>query len=294
MKTNSPLRVSLPGPVEAATLVKEAWQGVGASFEQFCLASGLASLQQMMEEDASLLAGERHDRSSDKPGYRWGRTRGRIGFHGGTVAMERPRVRGKAGGGELVLPSWQEAVEGGWLQEWAMNLMLINVATRKFARAARLPDAAVPAGVGSGLSKSAVSRRFKALTQTRLAEWMSSDLSGLDLLVIQIDGLHLDDHLLMIAAVGVDALGIKHPLAVVEGATGNAATVQALLDNLIERGLDPAVCRLFIVDGAKALTKPVPSPSTSSGHACRRGDPPDLWWRHPDPALPGSQGPQHH
>lgn len=57
MKTNSTLRVSLPGPVEAATLVKEAWQGVGASFEQFCLASGLASLQQMMEEDASLLAG---------------------------------------------------------------------------------------------------------------------------------------------------------------------------------------------------------------------------------------------
>ena len=43
----------------------------------------------------------------------------------------------------------------------------------------------------------------------------------------------------------------------VEGATENAATVQALLDNLIGRGLDPAVCRLFIVDGAKALTKAI-------------------------------------
>ena len=40
-------------------------------------------------------------------------------------------------------------------------------------------------------------------------------------------------------AVGIDAAGDKHPLAVVEGATENAATVQALLDNLIERGLDP-------------------------------------------------------
>jgi putative transposase len=29
--------------------------------------------------------------------------------------------------------------------------------------------------------------------------------------------------------------------------------VQALLDNLIERGLDTKVCRLFIVDGSKAL-----------------------------------------
>jgi hypothetical protein len=31
--------------------------------------------------------------------------------------------------------------------------------------------------------------------------------------------------------------------------------VQALIDNLIERGLDPKVCRLFIIDGAKALSK---------------------------------------
>ena len=51
--------------------------------------------------------------------------------------------------------------------------------------------------------------------------------------------------------------GHKHPLAVVEGATENTATVQALLDNLIERGIDPAVPRLFIVDGAKALSKAI-------------------------------------
>ena len=31
--------------------------------------------------------------------------------------------------------------------------------------------------------------------------------------------------------------------------------MQALIDNLIERGLDPRVCRLFIIDGAKALSK---------------------------------------
>ena len=43
---------------------------------------------------------------------------------------------------------------------------------------------------------------------------MASDLSGLDLLVIQIDGLHMDDHLLMLGVVGVDADGRKHPLGV--------------------------------------------------------------------------------
>ncbi len=32
---------------------------------------------------------------------------------------------------------------------------------------------------------------------------------------------------------------------------------QALLDNLIGRGLDPKVCRLFVIDGAKALSKAI-------------------------------------
>src|SRR3977135_2088192 len=49
----------------------------------------------------------------------------------------------------------------------------------------------------------------------------------------------------------------KHPLARLEGATENAATVQALLDNLVSRGLDPTVPRLFIVDGAKAVSKAI-------------------------------------
>ena len=53
------------------------------------------------------------------------------------------------------------------------------------------------------------------------------------------------------------AKGDKHPLGLAEGATENAATVQALIDNLVERGLDPAVPRLFIIDGAKALSKAI-------------------------------------
>ncbi|MHC2382860.1 transposase-like protein [Bradyrhizobium liaoningense] len=43
----------------------------------------------------------------------------------------------------------------------------------------------------------------------------------------------------------------------IQGATENAATVQALLDNLVSRGLDPTVPRLFIADGAKALSKAI-------------------------------------
>ena len=62
---------------------------------------------------------------------------------------------------------------------------------------------------------------------------------------------------MLVAALVIDGDGNKHPLGLIEGATENAAVVQALVDNLIERGLDPKVCRLFIIDGAKALSKAI-------------------------------------
>jgi putative transposase len=172
------------------------------------------------------------------------------------VDVRRPRIRSLAGR-EVPLPNWQAAQAEDWLGRWAMNLMLINVSTRKLRRAVRLPEGDLPAVSGDGTSKSAASRRFVALSAQRMAEWMSSDLSQLDLVAIQIDGLHVDDDLVLIAALGIDTDGNKHPLGLMEGATENAAVVQALIDNLIERGLDPAVCRLFIVDGAKALSKAI-------------------------------------
>jgi putative transposase len=128
---------------------------------------------------------------------------------------------------------------------------------RRFGRAVRLPGGDIAAPHGAGVSKSAASRRFVALSAERMAEWMAADLSQLDLLAIQIDGMHVTSELTLLAAVGIDGEGVKHPLGLLEGATENAAVVQALLGNLIERGLDPRVCRLFIVDGSKALAKAI-------------------------------------
>jgi putative transposase len=229
---------------------------VTASFERFCLLAGLDTLNRLMEWDATALCGPRHGRGAERQAHRWGRTKGRLGFHGGRIEVVRPRVRGRDGK-EIVLPSWERAQAEDWLGPWAMNLMLLGVSTRRFGRAVRLPEADVPAGPGSGVSKSAASRRFVALSAERLVEWLSADLSGLDLLVVQIDGMHVTDEVMLVAAVGIDGEGRKHPLGLVEGATENAAVVQALLDDLMARGLDPAVPRLFLIDGSKALARAI-------------------------------------
>src|SRR5207342_3379055 len=230
--------------------VGKAWEEVSASFDRFCLAAGIETLGAMMEADAEVACGPRHSRSDDRRGHRWGRTAGKIGFHAGKVAIERPRVRG-LNGKELPLASWEHAVEEDRLGQWAMNLMLINVSTRKFRRAVRLPEGDVPAPAGSCVSKSAASRHFVALSAARMQEWMAADLSKLDLLVVQIDGIHMTGDLVLVAALGIDGEGVKHPLGLIEGATENSAVVQALIDSLLARGLDPAVPRLFIIDGSK-------------------------------------------
>jgi len=233
----------------------EALEEASLSVERFCLRAGIEALQEMMAADAAAICGPRYRRHEGRRGYRWGETTGEIGYHGGRVKVTRPRVR-DGNGKEVGLASWEALRDGDLLRQWALNLMVLSVSTRRYRRAVRLPEGDLPGIAGDGTSKSAVSRRFVALSRKKMKVWLSRDLSALDLLIIQIDGLHVADHVL-VAAVGVEGNGDKHVLAVAEGATENAATVQAVLDNLVDRGLDPAIPRLFIVDGAKALSKAV-------------------------------------
>lgn len=225
------------------------------SFDRLCLRAGTAAIEAMLAADAEQLCGKRYERHDERAAYRWGLTASEVGYHGGKAAVGRPRVR-ERGGAELELASWRAIKDADLLSRWAFNQMLIGVATRKYARSVRLPDGDLASQAKRATTRSSVSRRFVALSTAKLKEWLAADLSGLDLLVIQIDGLHVGDHVL-VAAIGIDGAGEKHVLALAEGATENAAVVKALLADLIERGLQPDVARLFIVDGAKALSRAV-------------------------------------
>ena len=79
--------------VVPAAIIEDAWQEVGASFERFCLTTGLATLASMLEEDATRVCGPRYGRADGRDGHRWGKITGKVGFHGGKVEIERPGVR---------------------------------------------------------------------------------------------------------------------------------------------------------------------------------------------------------
>src|SRR5712691_266574 len=105
MNTSTMMTTAMP----SAPVGKE-WEEVSASFDRFCLAAGIETLGAMMEQDAEVACGPRHSRGEERRGHRWGRTVGKIGFHAGKVAIERPRVRG-LNGKEHPLASWEQAVD---------------------------------------------------------------------------------------------------------------------------------------------------------------------------------------
>ncbi|MGY3361560.1 hypothetical protein ACVWZK_008223 [Bradyrhizobium sp. GM0.4] len=104
------------------------------------------------------------------------------------------------------------AAQEHWLARWAMDLMLINVLTRRFARAVRLPEGDVQASAGSGGVKVGCLAEVRSAADGAPGRLHGGrSLSALDLLVVQIDGLHLGDDLVLATAIGVDGEVKKHP-----------------------------------------------------------------------------------
>ena len=139
-----------------------------ASFENFCLASGIEALADGKRRANGVRPATRARQAARSEGRIAGaRRKARLAF---TAARWRLNAR-----------------------VFVASQMLITVSTRKFERSVRLPEGDVPVSNDSGLSKSAASWSFVALSAARLKEWMARDLSGRGLLVIQIEGIHMDE-----------------------------------------------------------------------------------------------------
>src|SRR5256712_10996030 len=100
--------ITTPSSLALVPSLEMAWQDVDSSFERFCLTAGIGAMEQMLCEDAQQLAGAPHNRGGGRVGHRCGRTKGKIGFHGGQVAVLRPRGR-SYDGHEVALPTWRAA-----------------------------------------------------------------------------------------------------------------------------------------------------------------------------------------
>ena len=124
--------VTTPSPLALVPSLETAWQDVDSSFERFCLTAGIGAIEQMLCDDAQQLAGAPHNRGGGRIGHRWGRTKGKIGFHGGKVAVQRPRVR-SYDGHEVALPTQGQTRELSHLRT-ASECTPVSASLNCFAR----------------------------------------------------------------------------------------------------------------------------------------------------------------
>ena len=216
--------------------------------EEFMEVLGRAALEAVLELSAQQVAGPRHQGRPGGEVRRHGTQGGVVSLSTQKVRVRKPRLRRKGGGpaAEVPIPAYEAMQDDTGLQAKLSDILMSGVSTRKYERV-------VPAMAEScGVSKSSVSREFKEASAEKLAELAQRRFDELDLLVIYIDGLRFGDHHVM-AALGVDADGYKHILGLRTGATENKVVVTDLLTELVERGVDPARRRLFVIDGSKAL-----------------------------------------
>jgi putative transposase len=217
--------------------------------------TGLQVMAAIMEADVTAACGPkgRHDR--ERTATRHGHGPGSVSLGGRRVPVARPRMRAVDGSRELPVASYELFSDTEVLGRMALERMLAGLSTRRYGSGLE-PVGTRAEQAATSTSKSAVSRRFVAQTETALAQLLAADLSQLDLVAFMVDGVHFGEHLCVVA-LGIDIDGIKHPLSLVEGSTENATLVTELIVGLRERGLDVTRPVLAVLDGSKALRRAV-------------------------------------
>jgi putative transposase len=237
--------------VALAELAGEVQEGLLA----LAVGTGLQVMAAMMEADVAAVCGPKGRHDPERSAIRHGHGAGSVTLGGRRVPVTRPRMRAVEGSGELPVPSYELFSRTEVLGRMALERMLAGLSTRRY------PAGLEPVGqrieqTATSTSRSAVSRRFVAATETALAELLAAELSAVDLVGLMIDGVHFGEHTCVVAlGIGID--GTKYPLSLVEGSTENATLVTELIVGLRERGLDVTKPILVVLDGSKALRRAV-------------------------------------
>jgi putative transposase len=216
-------------------------QGVGALIRQ----AGMRVMELLMEEEVRERVGERSQPQPERTANRWGKERGFCVVMGQKVPIERPRVR-TTDDREVRLGSYEMFHRGEPLTETVWEKLMLGLSTRKYGQAVREFAEAY------GLEKSAISEHFIEASREKLKKMMERRLDKMRLCVLLIDATPFAGQQ-MVAALGISQDGRKTILGLRQGATENATVVGELLGDLMNRGLDFAALRLYVLDGGKAL-----------------------------------------
>lgn len=174
----------------------------------------------------------------------WGTAPGSVIVHGQKVPVQRPRVRD--GNKEAKLGSYELFRLDDEMQRRVLDRVMRGLSMRSYDPVVRESKPSF------GISKSAVSVRFKIASGQRAQDLRKRDLSKLRLCALLIDGVEFRRELFVVA-LGIDKTGAKTILGYHQGATENRQICDRLLEGITARGLDLRQGMLAVLDGGPAL-----------------------------------------
>ena len=217
--------------------------------------AGLAVLTQLMQDDINKACGVKgkwEQNPEERAGSRNGSILGAVWLNGYWVRIEIPRAVFKCGG-EIPLESYIAAQNPEFLSNAALVATVLGVSLRNHPKVVRAVNPSAPDLPVSGLSKSAIGRRFVAAADIYVADFISRPLNE-RYLAVWIDAVAEGEHSVL-AAIGLTANGHKKVLSLRQGCVENAEICTEFLEELKERGLSAAQGILWVVDGGTAMLK---------------------------------------
>lgn len=212
---------------------------------------GMQVFKAMMAEEAEEKAGPKGKHNKNRTIYRHGTEETSVVIGGQKVKIERPRLRNTQNE-EVGLEILEQFQSEDALNFRTLKEMLMGITTRNY----RECQDTVSGIETFGSSKSSVSRRFIQETGKSMQEFMKRRLNDDTYPIIMIDGVGFGEYLVLVA-LGVKTTGEKRILGIREGSSENSEVCKDLISDIIDRGVEPNINRLFILDGSKALSKAV-------------------------------------
>lgn len=224
-----------------ADVVQLAQQGLGDLLRQV----GRQFIEAVMEAEVEQLVGSRSKPNAERGAYRWGTEEGFCIIDTQRVPLTRPRVRSRENR-ELALGSYELFQRASLLSETVWQKIMHGLTMRNYKEVVQQFTEAY------GLEKSTISEHFMEASRRKLEQLLTRSLQDVQLCALLVDGTCFKGESLIVA-IGIDRLGNKLVLGLVQGATENASVISDLFCQLEKRGLDFARPLLYVIDGSRAL-----------------------------------------
>ena len=135
------------------------------------LPSSVKAFMEELEQEVQTLSGKRYEHG--KSVQRWGSQNGSVVIGNQHVAIEKPRLRKKDGGGEVELPTYNQFQDPKQFEKSVFNEGIKRVSQRDYEKGVSQISASF------GFKKSSVSRKWIKATAKKLEELQKRSLTQL-------------------------------------------------------------------------------------------------------------------